>query len=343
MVYDKTIAYPDDGLPARPAGPGVARACTPSTRWPPRRRCSATPPRPTSCSSVRRTRPVRCASRRRRSRRRSRSTASRSRRTSRRSAGAASRSPTRPRSPPPSSPSTSASSRQPSGRACPRRHHVHREVGELVARRAANLVEFQDESVARRYVDALQSSVDRRAGRAASAPSSARRSRGAVQAHRVQGRVRGGAAAHRPAVPLVRAIRGPGRREADLQAAPAGAARRWAARRRSGSAREVHVALRMLAKGKRLRGTKLDPFGYAHVRRVERELLDQYAASSTAAGRRAGRRPTTTGRSRSPGCRTWCAATRTSSSPTSRPTTPGCASSESRRPAKASGTVVSDQ
>ncbi len=36
------------------------------------------------------------------------------------------------------------------------------------------------------------------------------------------------------------------------------------------------MALRLLSKGKRLRGTRLDPFGYAHVRRVERELLAQY-------------------------------------------------------------------
>ncbi|MFI1912704.1 indolepyruvate ferredoxin oxidoreductase family protein [Nocardia sp. NPDC020380] len=37
-----------------------------------------------------------------------------------------------------------------------------------------------------------------------------------------------------------------------------------------------HVALKVLAKGKVLRGTKLDPFGYAHVRKVERVLLAQY-------------------------------------------------------------------
>jgi indolepyruvate ferredoxin oxidoreductase len=32
----------------------------------------------------------------------------------------------------------------------------------------------------------------------------------------------------------------------------------------------------MLAKGKRLRGTVFDPFGRAHVRRVERQLLSEY-------------------------------------------------------------------
>jgi indolepyruvate ferredoxin oxidoreductase len=37
-----------------------------------------------------------------------------------------------------------------------------------------------------------------------------------------------------------------------------------------------HVSLRILAKGKRLRGTVFDPFGYAHVRKVERALLAEY-------------------------------------------------------------------
>ncbi|MET8874938.1 indolepyruvate ferredoxin oxidoreductase family protein [Nocardia sp. NPDC004604] len=42
-----------------------------------------------------------------------------------------------------------------------------------------------------------------------------------------------------------------------------------------------HFALRVLAQGKRLRGTKFDPFGYAHVRRVERALLAHYTEMVT--------------------------------------------------------------
>jgi indolepyruvate ferredoxin oxidoreductase len=34
--------------------------------------------------------------------------------------------------------------------------------------------------------------------------------------------------------------------------------------------------LRALVRLRRLRGTRLDPFGYARVRRVERKLIDEY-------------------------------------------------------------------
>ena len=37
--------------------------------------------------------------------------------------------------------------------------------------------------------------------------------------------------------------------------------------------------MRLLAAGKRVRGTKLDPFGYAEVRRVERALIREYEAA----------------------------------------------------------------
>ena len=47
-------------------------------------------------------------------------------------------------------------------------------------------------------------------------------------------------------------------------------------RKKIGLGPRSHVALRILAKGKRLRGTRFDPFGYAHVRREERRLLAEY-------------------------------------------------------------------
>ncbi len=44
--------------------------------------------------------------------------------------------------------------------------------------------------------------------------------------------------------------------------------------------------MRVLAEGKRLRGTRLDPFGYAHVRRVERQIIDDYRRVMTAQAER---------------------------------------------------------
>ncbi|ANY23870.1 indolepyruvate ferredoxin oxidoreductase family protein [Gordonia terrae] len=40
-----------------------------------------------------------------------------------------------------------------------------------------------------------------------------------------------------------------------------------------------HGALRLLAKGKRLRGTRFDPFGYTKVRRIERRLVEHFEAT----------------------------------------------------------------
>ena len=68
-------------------------------------------------------------------------------------------------------------------------------------------------------------------------------------------------------------------------------------------------AFRVLRAGRRLRGTALDPFGRAEVRRVERALPGEYLALVESAPAES--------RSPSPSWRTSCAATRTSSSPTS--------------------------
>ena len=77
----------------------------------------------------------------------------------------------------------------------------------------------------------------------------------------------------------------------------------------------MRPVLQALARGKALRGTPLDPFGRAPIRQLERALRDEYralvlrlAAELTRGLVRHGRRR----RARPP---TWCAATRTSSSP----------------------------
>ena len=74
---------------------------------------------------------------------------------------------------------------------------------------------------------------------------------------------------------------------------------------------------------------QLDPFGYMHVRKVERELLAHYEAMVADLAAYARNRRTTTAPSRSRRCRTWFAATRTSSSATSSCTRLACANSVS--------------
>ena len=66
---------------------------------------------------------------------------------------------------------------------------------------------------------------------------------------------------------------------------PGGCIRRSCARWASAQDRDPelgHAAVRLLAKGKRLRGTLFDPFRYSHVRRLERELPGEYVSASTA-------------------------------------------------------------
>ena len=88
---------------------------------------------------------------------------------------------------------------------------------------------------------------------------------------------------------------------------------------------------RLLQAGKIVRGTRLDPFGHTRVRRVERELIREYTATIDDLLGPAERRRPTRAPSRSPGCPIWCAATRTSSSPTWRSTGPGSRSCRAPR------------
>jgi indolepyruvate ferredoxin oxidoreductase len=149
------------------------------------------------------------------------------------------------------------------------------EVGDLVALRAAHLVGFQSEKVARRYVSVLQSiwTAERAVSDRTDFSEAVARGLYKFTAYKdeyevarlltdpqflshVQSELPGGEnLTYKLHPPMLRAM---------------GRKKKIGLRPRS------HIALRALAKGKRLRGTMFDPFGYAHVRRVERGLLAEY-------------------------------------------------------------------
>ena len=85
----------------------------------------------------------------------------------------------------------------------------------------------------------------------------------------------------------------------------------------------MRPVLQTLARGKALRGTPLDPFGRAPIRQLERALARRVPRAGAAAGRGAHARTRTPRPSPPRRPPTWCAATRTSSSPECAATGPG--------------------
>jgi indolepyruvate ferredoxin oxidoreductase len=149
------------------------------------------------------------------------------------------------------------------------------QVGDLISRRAANLVQYQSERVARRYVSLLQSVwiaeravVDRTEFSEAVA-------KGLYKF-----------TAYKDEYEVARLLTDPQFISYVQSEIPAGEnltyklhppmLRTMGRKKKIGLGPRSHVALRLLAKGKRLRGTRFDPFGYARVRRVERSLLAEY-------------------------------------------------------------------
>ncbi|MDT5326475.1 MAG: indolepyruvate ferredoxin oxidoreductase [Mycobacterium sp.] len=149
------------------------------------------------------------------------------------------------------------------------------QVGDLISLRAADLVQFQSEKVAHRYATLLQAiwTAERAVGDRTDFSEAAAKGLYKFTAYKdeyevarlltdpefieyVQSEIpAGGNLTYKLHPPVLRAV---GRKK------------------KIGLGPRSHVALRILAKGKRLRGTKFDPFGYAHVRRVERGLLAEY-------------------------------------------------------------------
>lgn len=149
------------------------------------------------------------------------------------------------------------------------------EVRRLVELRAGELVRYQNARVARRYVDAVQSVWQSERAVTDKTAFSEAVARGL---HKFT--------AYKDEYEVARLLVDPSFL-ADVQAqVPGGenltyrlhppALRAMGRSKKVGFGPRSRVALKLLAKAKVLRGTKLDPFGYAHVRKVERQLLSHY-------------------------------------------------------------------
>jgi indolepyruvate ferredoxin oxidoreductase len=148
-------------------------------------------------------------------------------------------------------------------------------VGDLVTRRATDLVQFQSEKVARRYVTVLQSVWTAERAVSDRTEFSEAVARGLYKF-----------TAYKDEYEVARLLTDPQFVDYVRSEIPAAenltyrlhppVLRALGRKKKIGLGPKSHVALRVLAKGKRLRGTVFDPFGYAHVRRVERRLLSEY-------------------------------------------------------------------
>lgn len=152
------------------------------------------------------------------------------------------------------------------------------EVRRLVELRAGRLVDFQSEKLARRYVEAVQSVWVAERGVTDRTEFSEAVARGLYKFTAYKDEYEVARLLVDPDFLADVAAQVPGGTDLTYRLHPP-ALRALGRGKKIGFGPRSHAALRILAKGKRLRGTPLDPFGYAHVRRVERELLAHYTAT----------------------------------------------------------------
>lgn len=148
-------------------------------------------------------------------------------------------------------------------------------VGDLITRRTADLIAFQSEKVARSYVTLLQAIWDAERALGDRTEFSEAVAKGLFKF-----------TAYKDEYEVARLLTDPRFLAAVSSEIPEGekltyklhppTLRALGRTKKIGLGPRSHVALRVLAKGKRLRGTRFDPFGYAHVRRIERQLLAEY-------------------------------------------------------------------
>ncbi len=153
-------------------------------------------------------------------------------------------------------------------------------VGDLIARRAADLVAFQNEKVARRYVDVMEQiwTAERAVGGRTEFSEAVAKGLYKFTAYKDEYEV--ARLLTDPQFLAHVSSEVPGAEKLTYKLHPP-VLRAMGRKSKIGLTPRSHVALRVLAKGKRLRGTVFDPFGYAHVRKVERELHAEYVGIMT--------------------------------------------------------------
>ncbi|MGD9618475.1 MAG: indolepyruvate ferredoxin oxidoreductase family protein [Mycolicibacterium sp.] len=153
-------------------------------------------------------------------------------------------------------------------------------VGDLIARRAADLVGFQGRKVARRYVALLESiwTAERAAGERTEFSEAVAKGLYKFTAYKDEYEV----ARLLTDPQFISHLRSelPAFQKLTYRLHPP-TLRALGRTKKIGFGPGTHVVLRLLAKGKVLRGSKFDPFGYTDVRRAERELLAEYEAIVT--------------------------------------------------------------
>lgn len=154
------------------------------------------------------------------------------------------------------------------------------EASDLVTMLAADLVAYQDKAYARRYLDAVDRAV--RAERSATGEAGAYTEAVSRGLHKIM--------AYKDEYEVARLLIGPeAEQEAEAVGGP-GAKVAWKLHppmlKALGMEDKITIPIEVgrplmkaLAKGKRLRGTALDPFGRAEVRRVERAMIDEYLSA----------------------------------------------------------------
>ncbi|HEY9263783.1 MAG TPA: DUF6537 domain-containing protein, partial [Mycobacterium sp.] len=153
-------------------------------------------------------------------------------------------------------------------------------VGDLIARRAADLVAYQDEAVARRYVAVLQSiwTAERAVGDRTEFSEAVANGLYKLTAYKDEYEV--ARLLSDPQFLSFVQSEVPGAEKLTYRLHPP-ALRAMGWEKKIGLGPRSHVALRVLAKGKRLRGTPFDPFGYSQIRRIERDLIAEYVTIVT--------------------------------------------------------------